>query len=96
MTVAFVLDRRSDTPLNRQIYDAWRMGILHGRFRAGERVPSARALAATYRVARVTVSAAYDQLLAKATLRRSTAPERSSRPELPDRMLHPVRTGRCR
>src|SRR5262249_32804989 len=65
MSVPFVLDRASRLPLHRQIYEAWRTGILSGRFRAGERVPSSRALTATYDVARVTVSAAYDQLLAE-------------------------------
>jgi GntR family transcriptional regulator/MocR family aminotransferase len=93
MSVPFVLDRRSDTPLNRQIYDAWRMGILNGRFRAGARVPSTRALAATYRVARVTVSAAYDQLLAEGYFETKHGSGTFVSSELPDRMLHPVRTG---
>ncbi len=62
MRVAIALDRRSAAPLHRQIYDAWRRGILDGRFRSGERVPSTRELAAALRVSRTTVSTAYEQL----------------------------------
>jgi GntR family transcriptional regulator/MocR family aminotransferase len=61
----FVLDRASPEPLHRQIYDVWRAAILSGRFVRGERLPSSRAFAATYGVARITVTAAYDQLLAE-------------------------------
>src|SRR5882724_10669044 len=40
MRYAFTLDPASPAPLHRQIYDEWRQGILSGRFRGGERVPS--------------------------------------------------------
>src|SRR5262245_45269205 len=93
MSVPFVLDRRSPVPLHRQLYDAWRAGILHGRFRPGERVPSTRALATTYGVARITITAAYDQLLAEGYFetRRGSGTFVSS--ELPDRMFKPDRAG---
>src|ERR1041385_5121223 len=68
MRVAIDLDRGSETPLHRQLYDEWRRGILTGRFRNGERVPSTRDLAATLGVARATVAAAYDQLTAEGYL----------------------------
>jgi GntR family transcriptional regulator/MocR family aminotransferase len=68
MSVPFSLDRASAVPLQRQIYDAWRAGILGGRFRAGMRLPSTRALARTYGISRITVTAAYDQLLAEGYL----------------------------
>ena len=68
MPVPFSLDRASAVPLQRQIYDAWRAGILGGRFRAGMRLPSTRALARTYGISRITVTAAYDQLLAEGYL----------------------------
>jgi GntR family transcriptional regulator/MocR family aminotransferase len=93
MSVPFVLDRRSQTPLHRQLYDAWRTGILNGRFRAGERVPSTRAFATTYGVARVTVTAAYDQLLAEGYFETKRGSGTFVSSELPDRMLNPVRTG---
>jgi GntR family transcriptional regulator/MocR family aminotransferase len=65
MPVAFRLKAASKIPLHRQIYDEWREGILDGRFRRGERVPSTRELAASLGVARATVSAAYEQLAAE-------------------------------
>jgi GntR family transcriptional regulator/MocR family aminotransferase len=71
MRVAIDLDRGSETPLHRQLYDEWRRGILTGRFRNGERVPSTRDLAATLGVARATVAAAYDQLSAEGYLEAS-------------------------
>jgi GntR family transcriptional regulator / MocR family aminotransferase len=91
MSIPFVLNRSSSIPLHRQIYDAWRAGILSGRIRPGDRLPSTRALASAYKVARVTVSSAYDQLLAEGYFetRRGSGTFVSS--DLPDRMLHPIR-----
>jgi GntR family transcriptional regulator/MocR family aminotransferase len=90
MSVPFVLDRARPTPLQRQIYDQWRVGILSGRFRRGERVPSSRAFADAYDVARVTVTVAYDQLLAEGYFetRRGSGTFVSS--ELPDEALRPM------
>ena len=59
------IERSSSVPLQRQLYDEWRRGILSGRFRSGERVPSTRELAATLALSRATVAAAYDQLTAE-------------------------------
>jgi GntR family transcriptional regulator/MocR family aminotransferase len=50
------------------VYEEWRGGILSGRFRSGDRVPSTRELAATLGVARATVAAAYEQLIAEGYL----------------------------
>jgi GntR family transcriptional regulator/MocR family aminotransferase len=52
-------------PLQRQVYRALRTAILGGRLRAGERLPSTRALASELRVSRNTVLGAYEQLLAE-------------------------------
>ncbi|HKE11181.1 MAG TPA: winged helix-turn-helix domain-containing protein, partial [Myxococcota bacterium] len=52
-------------PLQRQVYRAVRTAILGGRLRAGERLPSTRALASELRVSRNTVLGAYEQLLAE-------------------------------
>src|SRR5215468_11428082 len=68
MRIAIALDRASDLPLQRQVYEEWRRGILSGRFRSGERVPSTRELAAALAVARATVAAAYEQLIAEGYL----------------------------
>lgn len=93
MSVPFVLDRRLGTPLHRQIYEAWRTAILSGRFRAGERVPSTRGLASSYDIARVTVSAAYDQLLAEGYFETRHGSGTFVSSELPDRILQPIRPG---
>jgi len=94
MTVPFVLDRAAGTPLHRQIYDRWRTGILGGRFRRGERVPSTRAFADTYGVSRVTVTAAYDQLLAEGYFETRAGSGTFVSQELPDEALRPMRVAR--
>jgi GntR family transcriptional regulator / MocR family aminotransferase len=91
VTVPFVLDRASPTPLHRQIYDRWRAGILGGRFRRGERVPSTRAFADTYGVSRITVTAAYDQLLAEGYFETRIGSGTFVSQELPDEALRPIR-----
>jgi GntR family transcriptional regulator/MocR family aminotransferase len=47
-----------------QIYAQLREAILDGRLGGGDRVPASRDLAATLGVARGTVTAAYDRLVA--------------------------------
>jgi len=90
MTVPFVLDRGSGVPLQRQIYDAWKGAISSGRFHRGERVPSTRAFAAAHGVARITIAAAYDQLLAEGYLDARRGAGTFVSAELPDDGLHPV------
>ena len=58
----FRFDRASPTPLQRQLYDRIRAAIAEGRLRPGERVPSARSLAAQLGVARGTIDMAYARL----------------------------------
>jgi len=58
----FRFDRSSPTPLHRQLYDRIRAAIAEGRLRPGERVPSARSLAAQLGVARGTIDLAYARL----------------------------------
>jgi len=65
MRVPILSDRTSAQPLNRQIYERWRDGILSGRFRGGDKVPSTRELAGGLEVSRATITAAYDQLVAE-------------------------------
>src|ERR1700736_2238292 len=87
MRFAFTLLPGSQTPLHRQIYDAWREGILTGRFRGGQRVPSTRELATTLDVARTTVTAAYDQLVAEGYLESAHGSGTVVCRELPDELL---------
>jgi GntR family transcriptional regulator/MocR family aminotransferase len=94
MTVPFVLDRAAGSPLHRQIYDRWRTGILGGRFPRGARVPSTRAFAETYGVSRVTVTAAYDQLLAEGYFETRIGSGTFVSQELPDEALRPMRVAR--
>src|SRR5262245_43837019 len=95
MPVPFVVDRASATPLHRQIYDRWRSGILGGRFRRGERVPSTRAFADAYGVSRITVTAAYDQLLAEGYFETRVGSGTFVSEELPDEALRPIRVPRA-
>src|SRR5580692_9554337 len=89
MRTALVLDRAVSTPLNRQIYDQWRQGILSGRFRGGERVPSTRELSAALGVSRSTVTLAYDQLIAEGYLESARGSGTFVCRELPDELLRP-------
>jgi GntR family transcriptional regulator/MocR family aminotransferase len=57
------VDRKSKASLQQQIYDGLRNAILTGFLRAGQRVPSTRALATDLGVSRLPVLTAYDQLL---------------------------------
>ncbi len=61
-SLALTVDRSSVVPLQRQIREAIRDGILGGSFRSGMRLPSWQELAGELTVARGTVKAAYDWL----------------------------------
>jgi GntR family transcriptional regulator / MocR family aminotransferase len=89
MRFAIALDQNSSVPLHRQLYEEWRKGILTGRFRRAERVPSTRELAAALAVARSTVTAAYDQLAAEGYLESARGSGTFVCRELPDELLRP-------
>ncbi len=59
------IDRKSPTPLYRQVYDGYRDAIVLRRLRAGERVPSTRDLARELGISRIPVLTAFEQLLAE-------------------------------
>src|SRR5271157_5383731 len=59
------IDRKAAKALHTQIYDAYRTGIVTGRFRPGQRIPSTRSLASELGVSRFPVLNAYAQLLAE-------------------------------
>lgn len=61
---AFFLDRSSDAALQAQLRRQIIAGVLEGRFRAGEKLPSSRHLAQHLGVARVTVAQAFAELVA--------------------------------
>ena len=58
----FALDRTSPVPVYRQLYSRARAAIASGQLLPGERLPSARNLAAEVGTARGTVDAAYAML----------------------------------
>src|ERR1700735_1061401 len=57
--------RKSEKPLHRQIYDAFRSMILQRRLQPGQQIPSTRALAGELGISRIPVLGAYAQLLAE-------------------------------
>lgn len=59
------LDRESSEPLAVQLADALRSAASEGRLRAGDRLPSTRALAESLGVSRTVTAAAYEQLHAE-------------------------------
>jgi GntR family transcriptional regulator/MocR family aminotransferase len=59
------VDRASETPLYRQLYDGYREAILARRLRSGERLPSTRNLARELGISRIPVLRAFEQLLAE-------------------------------
>jgi GntR family transcriptional regulator/MocR family aminotransferase len=59
------IDRKSQKPVYRQIYEAFRTRIFEGELRAGQLVPSTRQLAHDLRVSRFPILNAYAQLLAE-------------------------------
>jgi len=83
------LDRKSKSPMYRQLYDWFRNAILNGQLRPGQRVPSTRGLASELRISRIPVLNAFEQLHAEGyfqTLKGSgtvvakSIPDESSRP----------------
>src|SRR5262245_31513088 len=59
------VDRRSQRPLHRQIYDAFRAAILRGELRSAQQVPSTRLLARELGISRIPVVGAYEELLSE-------------------------------
>jgi GntR family transcriptional regulator/MocR family aminotransferase len=59
------IDRRSATPLFRQVYAGLSSAILERRLRPGAKLPASRALAGQLGLSRTAIVAAYEQLLAE-------------------------------
>ncbi|WP_207887640.1 PLP-dependent aminotransferase family protein [Pseudomonas sp. 30_B] len=74
--------------LQRWLYEALREAILGGRLPGGSTLPSTRALAAHYSVARGTVQAAYQQLLSEGYLQSRTGSGTQVSEVLPDATLN--------
>ena len=61
----YTLKKAPGLPLYESLYRALRDDILSGVLPPGEKLPSKRALASHLRVSRITVEAAYAQLLSE-------------------------------
>ena len=62
MDLAIHLDRASSTPLYRQLIEEIRQGVLSGRLKPNQKLPSSRSLAQSLTVSRSTVTQSYEQL----------------------------------
>jgi GntR family transcriptional regulator/MocR family aminotransferase len=97
------LNRRSKKPLHKQVYEGFCTAIVGRNLRAGQRVPSSRALAVELRISRIPVLNAYSQLLAEGyfetrsgsgTFVSSSLPDQWISPERDNKIWPTVRSGR--
>jgi GntR family transcriptional regulator len=66
--IDFILDPKSGVPFYKQIVDQIRFGISSGNLRAGEQLPTVRALAVQLKINLNTVTKAYKELEIQAVL----------------------------
>ena len=67
--LTYSLKKSPGVPLYEALYRCIRQDILSGKLPAGEKLPSKRALAVHLEVSKITVEAAYNQLLAEGFIR---------------------------
>src|SRR6516162_2976011 len=82
------VERKSSTPLHKQIYDAYRLMIVEGRLRPGQQVPSTRTLTSELKVSRIPLLTAYSQLLAEGYFETRSGAGTFVCRSLPDEMPH--------
>ncbi len=63
--LGIMLNRQSELPIKRQLYEAMKSRITSGRLKAGEALPSTRELCSVLGISRNTVCEAYEMLLAE-------------------------------
>ena len=92
-SVPFIMLDETNTslPLYRQIYQQIRREILKGEISSKTRLPSTRALASQLGVSRITVTNAYEQLLAEGYLEGKTGVGTFVASELPEKFLQTTR-----
>jgi GntR family transcriptional regulator / MocR family aminotransferase len=91
---AIAVDRKATIPLYRQVYDAFRTGILERRLRSGERVPSTRTLAVELGISRIPILNAYAQLSAEGYFESRIGAGTVISKSLPDQMIVSQSRGR--
>jgi len=84
------LDYSAKTPMYRQLYDWFRLAIVTGQMRPGQRLPSTRSLATELKISRIPVSNAYDQLLAEGYLETFVGAGTCVARSIPDDTLSPL------
>src|SRR5208337_1822426 len=87
------VNRKASEPLHRQIYDAYRTGIVTGTLRPGQRIPSSRLLASELGVSRFPVLNAYAQLLAEGYFESRVGAGTVVSSSLPDQFTSSAPTG---
>jgi GntR family transcriptional regulator/MocR family aminotransferase len=83
------VDRKGAKPLYSQVYEAFRAAIVGRKLRAGERIPSTRALCSELRISRIPVLNAYAQLLAEGYFKSRVGSGTFVSSSLPDQMTLP-------
>ncbi|MEO9254170.1 MAG: PLP-dependent aminotransferase family protein, partial [Tepidiformaceae bacterium] len=91
MDVVLELSHAGGRPAYQRLAEAIREGILSGRFRAGEKLPPTRALAASLVLARNTILEAYEQLIAEGYLSARHGSGTFVAADLPDRAFRAPR-----
>jgi GntR family transcriptional regulator / MocR family aminotransferase len=91
-TLPLAVDRFTDIPLHRQIYERIRAAILEGMLRPGQRLPPTRSLAMVLGVSRFPVLSAYGQLLHEGYLEARVGSGTFVSAALPDDLLRPAPT----
>ena len=89
--LGFGLDKSSDRPIYRQLFDGLRYLILEGRIAPGARMPPTRALAEDLRISRNTVMTAYELLISEGYLEGHSGSGTTVSNELPDNLLKVAR-----
>ncbi|GEP58084.1 MocR-like pyridoxine biosynthesis transcription factor PdxR [Reyranella soli] len=90
------IDRRTPTPLFRQVYTALSASIVDGRLPAGARLPASRTLAERLGLSRTVVVAAYEQLLAEGYTTGRIGSGTYVAPDLPERPGGRARVAKAR
>lgn len=93
MELPLSIDPSSTVALHRQVYDAIRSAILHGRLRAGDRLPATRVLADQLSLSRTTIAEAYDQLQAEGYIQGKHGSGTYVAPDLPEETLQVTTAG---
>ena len=85
------LDRKSDKPLYKQLYEGYHNAIVEHRLRSGQRLPSTRSLAVELQISRIPVLNAFEQLLAEGYFESRVGSGTFVASSLPDAISRPAR-----